>query len=62
MDMEICCDGGVDVLGLADAVRGGGIGGAEDASDVGNGVVTAGAADGTMWGSSVSSARWSTTM
>ena len=58
--MEICCGGGADVLGLIDAVGAGSTEGAEDAVDVGNGAVTAGAADGAIWGSSVSSAGWST--
>ena len=48
VDMEICCGGGVDVLGPIDAVGVGGTGGAEDADDVGNGVVTNGAADGAI--------------
>ena len=60
MDMEICYGGGADVLGPIDAVGAGGTGGAEDAGDVGNGVVTVGAADGAICGSSVSSAGWST--
>ena len=60
VDMEIFYGGGVDVLGPTDAVRDGGTGGAEDVGDVGNGVVTAGAADGAIWGSFVSSAGWST--
>ena len=58
--MEICCSGGADVLGPTDTIGDGGIGGAEDAGDLGNGVVTAGAADGAIWGSSVSSTGWST--
>ena len=62
VDMEICCGGGSDVLGPSDAVEAGGTGGAEDAIDVGNGVVTVGVADGAIWGSSVSSAAWSTAM
>ena len=33
VDIEICCGGGADVLGLTDTV---GAGGAEDAGDVGN--------------------------
>ena len=57
-DMEICCSGGADVLGPTDALGVGGIGGAEDAGDVGNGAVTAGAMDGAIWGSSISSAGW----
>ena len=40
VDMEICCGGGVDVLCPIDAVRSGGIGGVEDAGNVGNGGVT----------------------
>ena len=54
VDMVICYSGGADVLGPSDAVEAGGIEGAEDADNVGNGVVTAGAADGAIWGSSVS--------
>ena len=42
--MEICCGGGADVLGSTDAVGAGGTGCAEDVGDVGNGVVTVGAA------------------
>ena len=60
VDMEICCGGRADVLGPFDAVGAGGTGGAEDADDVGNGAVTAGAVDGAIWGSSVSSTGWST--
>ena len=60
VDMEICCGGGADVLGPSDFVGAGGTGGAEDADDVGNGVVTVGATDGAIWGSSVSSAGWPT--
>ena len=59
VDMEISCGGGADVLGTTDAI---GAGGAEDAGDVGNGAVTTGAADGAIWGSSVSSVGWSTAM
>ena len=62
VDMEICCGGGADVLGPTETVGAEGTGGAEDASDVGNGAVTAGATDGAIWGSSVSFARWSTTI
>ena len=58
--MEICCGGGADVLGLTDAARAGDTGGAKDVDDVGNGAVTVGATDGAIWGSSVSSTRWST--
>ena len=54
--MEICYGGGSNVLGPTDAVGAGVIGGAEDADDVGNGVVTARAADGAIGGSSISSA------
>ena len=60
--MEICCGGGADVLGLTIAVGAGGTGGAEDVGDVGNGEVTAGAADGVIQGSSVSYTGWSTAM
>ena len=51
--MEICCGGGADVLGPSDVVGAGG---------VGNGAMNAGAAGGAIWGSSVSSAGWSTAM
>ena len=54
--MEICYGGGADVLGPTDVVRARGIGGAEDVGDVGNGAVIAGAANGAIWGSFVSSA------
>ena len=60
--MEICCSGGDDVLGSTYAVGVGDTRGAEDADDVGNGAVTAGAADGAIWGSSISSEGWSTVM
>ena len=43
--MEICCGGGADVLSPTNAVGAGVTEGVEDASDVGNGVVTAGAVD-----------------
>ena len=46
--MKICYSGGADVLGLTDNVGAGGTGGAEDVGDVGNGAVTAGAADGVI--------------
>ena len=62
VDMEICCGGGLDVLGLTDAVGVGGTGDAEDADDVGNGAVIARAVDGAIWGSSVSSTGWSTSI
>ena len=62
LNMEICCGGGADVLGPIDVIEAGGTGGAEDADDVGNGVMTTGAADGAIWGSSISSVRWSTAM
>ena len=62
VDMEICCGGGADVLGLTNAIGAGGIGGAEDTDDVGNGAVTVGAVDGAIWGSFVSSTGWSTAM
>ena len=48
VDMDICCGGGTDVLCPTDAVGTKGTGSAEDADDVGNGVMTAGAADGTI--------------
>ena len=62
VEMEICCCGGADVLGPFDAIGTAGTGGAEDVGDVGNGEVIARAADGAIWGSSVSSTGWSTTM
>ena len=62
VDMEIYCGGGANVLGPTDTVEAGVTRGAEDADDVGNGVVTVGVADGAIWGSSVSSAGWSTAM
>ena len=62
MDIKICCGGGADVLGLTDVVGVGGTGGAEDADEIGNRVVTAGAADFVIWGSSVSFTGWSTTI
>ena len=58
--MEICCSGGADVLGPTVVIGAGGTGDAEDADDVGNGAATAGAADGAIWGSFVSSTGWST--
>ena len=61
VDMEIYYGGGADVLGPSDTVGAGGTGGARD-SGVGNGVATAGAAGGAIWGSSVSSTGWSTAM
>ena len=60
--MEICCGGGADVLGSTDAVGSGGTRCAEDAGNVGNGAVTTRAADGAIWGSSVSSTGWSTSI
>ena len=51
--MEIYCKGGADVLGPAEFEEAGGTGGAEDASDVGNGVVTAGVVHTGIWGSSI---------
>ena len=51
--MEICCNGGADVLGPADSEGDGGTGGAEEAVDVGSGAVTVGAVDAGIWGSSV---------
>ena len=62
VDMKIFCGGGADILSPTNTIGVGGTGGAEDANDVGNGVVTAGVADGVIWGSSVSSAGWSTAM
>ena len=58
VDMEICCGGGVDVLGPTDAVGAGGTGGAEDADDIGNGAVIVRVVDSAIWGSSVSSTGW----
>ena len=57
--MEICCGGGADVLGQTDVVGAGGTGGVEDDDDVRNRAMTAGAPDGAIWGSSVSSTKWS---
>ena len=51
--MEICCKGGADILGPAESEGAGGTRGAEDAGDVGNGAVTAGAVDIGIWGSSI---------
>ena len=48
MDMDTCCSGGFDVLGPAESRGVGGIGGAEDACAVGNGVVTGGIMDGAI--------------
>ena len=53
VDMEICCGGAADLLDPSEAVGAGG---------VGDGAVTAGAADDAILGSSVSSAGWSTAM
>ena len=39
-DMEICCNGGADVLGPADSEGAGGTGSAEEAGDIGSGAVT----------------------
>ena len=60
--MKICYAGGADVLGPSDAVGAVDTGGAGDSGDVGNGVVTAGAVGGAIWGFSISSVGWSTTM
>ena len=56
--MEICYSGGAVMLGPADSARTEGIGGAGDASDVGNVAVTAraGAVDAGIWGSSICTA------
>ena len=43
--MDICCSGGSDVLGPTGDERAWGTGSVEDACDVGNGAVTAGAVD-----------------
>ena len=51
--MKVCCKGGADVLGPIEYKGAGGIGGAEDADDVGNEVVTAGATHTGIWGSSI---------
>ena len=48
VDMEICYGGGVNVLGPTDVVEARGTRGAEDAGDVRNGAVTAGAVDGAI--------------
>ena len=48
VDMEICCGGGVNVLGLTDAVGVGGIGVVEEADDVGNGAMIVEAVDGAI--------------
>ena len=45
VDMDTCCSGDSDVLGLVESVGAGSTGGVEDASVVGNGAVTAGAMD-----------------
>ena len=60
--MEICCDGGADVLGPSNTVGDGGTGGVGDAGDVWNEAVVVGAGGGAIWGSSVSSTGWSTSM
>ena len=62
VDMKICCGGGADVLGPTDVIGARVTGGAEDDDDVRNGVVTVGATDGAIWGSSVSSLGWSISM
>ena len=51
-DMEICCKGGVDVLGPVESEGAGGTGGVEDAGDVGNGAMTDRAVHTGIWGSS----------
>ena len=56
MDMEICYSGGAVILGPADSARTEGIGGAGDASNVGNVAVTTGAVDAGIWGSSICTA------
>ena len=48
MDMEICCGGGADVLGLTNVVGAGVTRSVEDADDVGSGIVTTGAANGAI--------------
>ena len=50
VDNDTCCSGGFDILGLIDTVGAGCTGGAEDAGDIGNGVVTARAMDGAICG------------
>ena len=62
VDIEICCGGGADVIGPTNVVGARGIGGAEDANDIGNGAMAVGAVYGAIWGSSVSSTGWSTTI
>ena len=52
-DIEICWSGGSDVLGRAEFEGAGGIGGIEEAGEVGSGEVTDGAVDTGIWGSSV---------
>ena len=51
--MEICCNGGPDVLGPADSEGAGGTGSVEEAGDVRSEVVTARAVDAGIWGSSI---------
>ena len=60
--LKICCDGGPDVLSPSYAVGAEGTRGAGDVDDVRNGAMTVGAVDDAIWGSSISSAGWSTAM
>ena len=46
----MCCNGGADVLGPVDSEGAGGIGGVEEAGDVGSGAVTVGAVNAGIWG------------
>ena len=48
VDMEICCGGGANVLSPTNVVGAGGIGGVEDAKNVGNGAMIVGAVDGAI--------------
>ena len=43
--MEICCNGGANILGPADSEGAGGTGGVGEAGDVGSGVMSAGVVD-----------------
>ena len=52
-DMEICCNGGADILGPVDSEGAGGTEAAEEVCDVRSGAMTAGAVDARIWGSSI---------
>ena len=52
-DIEICWSGDAVVLGPTESEGAGGTGGVKEAGDVGSGVVTTGAVDTGIWGSSV---------